>query len=66
VTGIGGMIGYSFAILADILLGQLLTNSGAVAYVYAFAVGGILYLATLLVAHIIMPNLNPLPEEKII
>ena len=66
ITGIGGMVGYSFAILADILLGQLLTNSGAVAYVYAFAVGGILYLATLLIAHLIMPKLNPLPEEKII
>lgn len=66
ITGIGGMVGYSVAILADILLGQVLTNSGAIGYVYAFAIGGVLYLATLFVFHLMIPGLKSLDEKILI
>jgi len=65
ITGIGGMVGYSAAIISDYFLGQVLTNSGAVGYVYAFAIGGVLYLATLSIGHLIMPGLKPLDEKKL-
>ncbi len=63
IVGIGGMVGYTVGIISDILLGNVLTNSGSVGYVYAFAIGGVLYLSTLFVAHIIMPRLQPLNEN---
>ncbi len=65
ITGIGGMVGYSVAIVSDYFLGQVLTNSGAVGYVYAFAIGGVLYLATLFICHLMMPGLKPLDEKKL-
>ena len=63
VVGIGGMVGYSVGIISDLLLGNILTNSGSIGYVYAFATGGILYMITLLIAHIMMPRLQPLNEN---
>lgn len=63
VIGIGGMVGYSLGIVTDLLLGNVLTNSGAIGYVYAFSFAGSFYLITLLVAHLMMPHLTPLDEN---
>ncbi len=63
IVGIGGMIGYTVGIVSDMLLGKVLTNSGAIGYVYAFAFAGSLYLITLFVAHLMMPKLTPLNDE---
>ena len=63
IVGIGGMIGYTVGIISDMLLGKVLTNSGAIGYVYAFAFAGSLYLITLFVAHLMMPKLTPLNDE---
>jgi len=63
VIGIGGMVGYSLGILTDLMLGNILTNSGAIGYVYAFGFAGSFYLVTLLIAHLMMPKMTPLDEN---
>ena len=63
VIGIGGMVGYALGVVTDLALGNILTNSGKIGYVYAFIFAGSLYLITLLVAHLMMPNLTPLDEN---
>lgn len=63
VIGIGGMVGYALGVITDLLLGNVLTNSGAIGYVYAFIFAGSLYPLTLLVAHLMMPQLTPLDEN---
>lgn len=63
VIGIGGMVGYALGVITDLLLGNLLTNSGRIGYVYAFIFAGSLYLLTLFVAHLMMPKLTPLDEN---
>jgi MFS transporter, ACS family, hexuronate transporter len=63
VIGIGGMVGYSLGIVTDLLLGNVLTNSGAIGYVYAFSFAGSFYLVTLLVVHFMMPHLTSLDEN---
>lgn len=63
VIGIGGMVGYALGVVTDLLLGNVLTNSGKIGYVYAFIFAGSLYLITLLIAHLMMPKLTPLDEN---
>lgn len=63
VIGIGGMVGYALGVVTDLMLGNVLTNSGRIGYVYAFVFAGSLYLVTLLVAHLMMPKLSPLDEN---
>jgi len=63
VIGIGGMVGYSLGVVTDLLLGNILTNSGAIGYVYAFIFAGSLYPLTLFIAHLMMPKMVPLDEN---
>lgn len=63
VVGIGGMVGAASGLLADLFLGQVLKNSGAVGYVYAFIIAGSLYMVVLGILHILMPRMTPLNEE---
>ena len=63
VIGIGGMVGYALGVGTDLFLGNVLTNSGRIGYVYAFIFAGSLYLITLFVAHLMMPKLTPLNED---
>ena len=63
VIGIGGMVGYALGVVTDMMLGNVLTNSGRIGYVYAFVFAGSLYLVTLLAAHLMMPKLTPLDEN---
>jgi MFS transporter, ACS family, hexuronate transporter len=63
VVGIGGMVGAVAGLLADLGLGHVLDKSGPSGYAVAFAVAGSLYLATLLVVHLIMPRMTPLDEN---
>jgi len=63
VIGIGGMVGYALGVVTNLLLGNVLTNSGRIGYVYAFVFAGSLYLITLLVAHLMMPKLTPVDEN---
>lgn len=63
VIGIGGMVGYALGVVTDLALGNILTNSGKIGYVYAFIFAGSLYLVTLLIAHLMMPGLTPLDEN---
>jgi ACS family hexuronate transporter-like MFS transporter len=59
VVGIGGMWGAVAGIIANLALGQVLTNSGPHGYVYAFLVAGCVYLVALGVVQIIMPKMTP-------
>lgn len=63
VIGIGGMVGYALGVLSDVLLGNVLTNSGAIGYVYAFVVAGLLYPATLLITHLMVPVFAPITKK---
>ena len=63
VIGIGGMVGYSLSVITNLFLGNILTTSGRIGYVYAFVFAGSLYLITLLVSHLMMPKLTPLDEN---
>lgn len=63
VVGFGGMVGYAVAALSDYWLGKVLTQSGGVGYVYAFAVAGSLYFIVLLVLHVVLGNMKPLDEN---
>ena len=63
VIGIGGMVGYALGVVTDLLLGNVLTNSGAIGYVYAFIFAGSLYPLTLLISHPMMPKMTPLDEN---
>lgn len=63
VIGIGGMVGAIAGIIADKILANLLTSSGPSAYFYAFAGAGMIYLITLGIVHILMPNMTPLDEN---
>jgi hypothetical protein len=42
------MVGYALGVITNLLLGNVLTNSGRVGYVYAFVFAGSLYLILLL------------------
>ncbi len=63
VIGIGGMVGAIAGIVADKILGSLLTSSGPSAYFYAFFGAGMIYLVTLGIVHLLMPNMTPLGED---
>jgi ACS family hexuronate transporter-like MFS transporter len=63
VVGIGGMVGYALGALSDFFLGKVLTESGSVGYVYAFAIAGSVYLLVLLIVHLIVPEMKPLDEN---
>ena len=63
VTGIGGMVGAVAGILADYILGQVLTASGPAGYFFAFMLAGCAYLVLLGVVHLLMPKMTPLGEN---
>lgn len=63
VTGIGGMIGAVAGMLADKLLGNVLTSSGPSGYFFAFFIAGSCYLVLLGIAHLLMPHMTPLDEN---
>ena len=63
VVGLGGMVGYALGALSDLFLGNVLTNSGPVGYVYAFSIAGSLYLVTLLIFHVMIPKMTQLDEN---
>ncbi len=63
VVGIGGMVGYALGGLSDLFLGHVLTNSGAIGYVYAFSIAASLYLVTLIIFHLITPKMTTLDEN---
>lgn len=63
VAGIGGMVGGVSGIVADKMLGNALTASGAAGYFWAFLIAGSLYLVMLGVAHLLMPKMTPLDEN---
>lgn len=63
VVGFGGMVGYAVAALSDFWLGKVLTESGGVGYVYAFAIAGSLYFVALLVLHLVLGKMKPLNED---
>ena len=63
VIGIGGMVGALAGIVADKILGNLLSSSGPSGYFFAFFGAGLIYLVTLGLVHLLMPNMNPLGED---
>jgi MFS transporter, ACS family, hexuronate transporter len=65
VVGIGGMVGYSTAALSDYLLGRVLTESGSIGYVYAFACAGLLYFVALLVLHLVLGKMHPISSDLV-
>ena len=60
VVGIGGMVGYITAAFSDFFLGRVLTESGGIGYVYAFAIAGSLYFVALLVLHFSLGKMKPI------
>ncbi|MEO5910482.1 MAG: MFS transporter [Pelobium sp.] len=60
VVGIGGMVGYLTAAISDYFLGKVLTESGGIAYVYAFIIAGSLYFIALLVLHLTLGKMKPI------
>jgi ACS family hexuronate transporter-like MFS transporter len=63
VVGIGGMVGAIAGIAADRILGTLLSASGPSGYFFAFLGAGLIYLVTLGIVHLLMPNMNPLGDD---
>ena len=63
VIGIGGMIGATSGIIADIALGSVLDKANNSGYFWAFLIAGSLYLFSLLIIHILMPKMTPLDEN---
>jgi MFS family permease len=63
VIGIGGMIGAFAGIVADKILASLLEGSGPSGYFFAFLGAGLIYLITLGIVHILMPDMTPLGED---
>ncbi len=63
VIGLGGMVGGVSGILADYSLGKVLTSSGPAGYFFAFLLAGGVYLATLGIAHLLMPKMTPLDDN---
>ncbi len=63
VTGFGGMSGAVAGAIANLTLGQLLTNSGPSAYFYAFLISGSCYMILLGFIHLLMPKMTPLDEN---
>jgi ACS family hexuronate transporter-like MFS transporter len=63
VIGIGGMVGAFAGIAADKILGSLLASSGPSGYFFAFLGAGLIYLITLGLVHLLMPNMNPLGDD---
>jgi ACS family hexuronate transporter-like MFS transporter len=63
VIGIGGMIGAIAGIAADRIMGTLLSTSGPSGYFFAFLGAGLIYLVTLGIVHLLMPNMNPLGDD---
>lgn len=63
VTGFGGMSGAVAGALANLALGQLLTNSGPSAYFYAFLISGSCYMILLGCIHLLIPKMTPLDEN---
>lgn len=63
VVGIGGMVGALAGIAGDMILGNLLSSSGPSGYFFAFLVAGLLYLVTLGIVHLLMPNMQPLGDD---
>lgn len=63
VVGIGGLVGSTAGLLADLGLGRILDRSGKSAYAAAFLVAGLMYMVCLLAVHILMPRMRPLGED---
>jgi hypothetical protein len=63
VIGIGGTVGAIAGIVAQFVLANLLTASGPSAYFFAFLGAGLLYLITLGIVHLLMPNMVPLDDD---
>ena len=63
VIGIGGMVGAVAGIVAQKVLANLLTASGPSAYFFAFLSAGLLYLVTLGIVHLLIPNMTPLGDD---
>ncbi len=57
VIGIGGMVGASATMVAMLALGKVLKAGDTESYFVPFVVAGSLYLVTLAVAHVLMPDL---------
>jgi ACS family hexuronate transporter-like MFS transporter len=65
VVGIGGMVGVSAGIIADLFLGRVLDKSGPSAYFWAFLIGGCVYIIMLAGIHLLIPKMTPVKEEKL-
>ncbi|WP_207427966.1 MFS transporter [Pedobacter sp. SYSU D00535] len=65
VVGIGGMVGYATGALSDYWLGKVLTESGGIGYVYAFAIAGSLYFVALLVIHYVLGQMKPIDQQAL-
>ncbi len=63
VIGIGGTVGAIAGIVAQYVLANLLTASGPSAYFFAFLAAGLLYLITLGIVHLLIPNMTPLGDD---
>jgi hypothetical protein len=63
VTGFGGMVGALGSLIADFVLGNLLTNSGPAGYFFAFLFASCIYLVCLGGMHLLMPRMTPLGED---
>jgi len=63
VTGIGGMVGAIAGIVSSLILGSVLDNAGNSGFFWAFLVAGSCYLILLGIAHLLMPDMNPLDEN---
>lgn len=58
VVGFGGMIGAVTGMTIDLILGQILDNSGTGAYFWMFLVAGCSYLTILGIIHLMLPKLE--------
>ena len=63
VIGFGGMFGALAGLAADWSLGQVLSSSGPVGYLFAFLIAGSAYLFFLGVIQILMPRMTPLGDD---
>ncbi len=63
VVGIGGMVGAVSGIVADIILGSVLDQSGNKGYFWAFLLVGFCYLTILGFVHLLIPKMTPLDEN---
>jgi MFS transporter, ACS family, hexuronate transporter len=63
VVGLGGMVGSLVSLAANLTLGKVLKAGEGNTYTWPFIVAGSLYLAVLLIMHLITPRMTPLDED---